>query len=167
MNHEHPTNEPRALSPEDAAALLMRKAHIVFLGDRKIAEHRKTLEDIMNLGLEELRYFVVTSELKWHAGPTRVMLVEPRADPALAEYVFLFVPDNLLNRLAMVVVMLATGGPRALEGITSENAEAPIVVLGDPEGDTAGQERLNSGYRLVCEGMKAIAEGKALNTLSN
>ncbi len=45
----------------------------------------------------------------------------------------------------MVVFLLARGGPRALDGITYENAEAPIVLLKVPSGGPAG-ERLQEGY---------------------
>jgi hypothetical protein len=170
MNHDQPMNAPRPIGPEEAAALLMGKRHLVFVANPKIEEYRESIQTIVDLGLAGSSILCITAESKPFVGGGRSELqgrnLASVPDPTVDEFILLFALDGPANRVVMALSLVLRGGPRALGALTSENAEAPIVVFEDPAGCPANEGLKERYMNLMCA-LASDRRGKALDTPSN
>lgn len=155
---------PRVVGAQSAARMLMSREHLVILAAAAIPMHIKFVASVCNALPGECHLLMA----QVNVGPPAPDRAKFFLGPAVAgrpDYFMLFVPDTPIGRLAVALVTAGYGGAEAIERLVGK-APGTIIMLPHP-GDDGPDRELETAYMILIEGMRAVAEGRAIDTLAN
>lgn len=158
---------PRPLNSQEAAAFLMGKRHIAFIGCAHIPDHQSLIADLAELLPGQVGIYVTLAEWRPSPGAPKYILTAATPGDTRPEYTVAFIPDDLQGRRATGLLVAKYGGRAgALYTLTAGCVDAPILMLYVPGLKTLPDE-IQQGYLVTVHALQALAEGHAIDVTSN
>jgi hypothetical protein len=155
---------PRVISAQTAARMLMSRDHIVILAAAAIPMHVAFVASVCNALPGECHLLMAQVNVGPPA-PDRAKFFLGPAVSGRPNYLMQFVPDTPICGLAVTLVTSQYGGAEAVARLVGK-APGTIIMLPHP-GDDGPDRELETAYSILIEGMRAVAEGRAIDTVSN